>query len=257
MTTTLTAQTPLDAVRDALAREPRLRTERFTPEDVTTALHTAASEYAETYHGSFGFMQEMQAAALTRRGLTLGQAKGVLNCMRAEALRTEQRAAEQAARAANPAADLLGPEALAPGLYIVTLADGARVNLRLKALEPEKCARYDVPVGTLKYGVYGYGDTDTSAIWLGLVSENRIARRWRVRYEEIPTGYQARVRAGTAQAEPALRVLAARATAQEVAGRAFAEEAGACYKCGKALTDELSRSRAIGPDCYARLQRAA
>jgi len=38
----------------------------------------------------------------------------------------------------------------------------------------------------------------------------------------------------------------------ERAGNVFADELGQCKKCGKHLTDETSRQRRMGPDCYAR-----
>jgi len=37
------------------------------------------------------------------------------------------------------------------------------------------------------------------------------------------------------------------------AGDQFADNLGRCKKCGKHLTDETSRDRRMGPDCYARM----
>ena len=38
-----------------------------------------------------------------------------------------------------------------------------------------------------------------------------------------------------------------------LAGKRFADELGRCSNCGRHLTDELSRERGMGPDCYGRL----
>jgi hypothetical protein len=241
------AADPAERTRRALALVaaalPGLSGEKFVPEDVTPPLFSAASTYAADYRGTFSFMVEMRQAALGRRGLSLGQAKGVLNCMRAELARAQ--------RQAQPPApvEALGPVAIEPGLYIVTLATGERVNVRVKALAAPQAERYGA---AFKFGVFGFGDTDSSAIWLGTLKENRIVRRWPIRSDEIPASYLAGVRTAAGRIEAALQVLAGRATAQEVAGRAFAETAGACFRCGKALTDDLSRARGIGPDCYSR-----
>jgi hypothetical protein len=35
----------------------------------------------------------------------------------------------------------------------------------------------------------------------------------------------------------------------KLAGERFGREVGACYKCGRSLTDETSRALGIGPDC--------
>ncbi len=68
--------------------------------DVTPAHAAAATLWAKAYTGDFAFMVEMQQAA-TRRPLTPGQAKGTLNCWRAEILR---RPAPQPERPERPVA---------------------------------------------------------------------------------------------------------------------------------------------------------
>lgn len=43
--------------------------------------------------------------------------------------------------------------------------------------------------------------------------------------------------------------------APEEAGKDFARETGRCYICGRLLTDPVSVSRGIGPDCHQNIQR--
>lgn len=56
-------------------------------------LFQAALEYARSYSGDFTYMVDMKANVQTYNQLSVGQAKGVLNCARAEALRRQPRAA--------------------------------------------------------------------------------------------------------------------------------------------------------------------
>src|SRR5215469_9222659 len=50
--------------------------------DVTEELRQAATAWAVAYTGSFDFMLDMRADARGPRGLSVGKAKGVLNCWR-------------------------------------------------------------------------------------------------------------------------------------------------------------------------------
>lgn len=57
-------------------------------DEVTTGLRLAANLWAMQYTGDFEYMVDMRDAAKSRRtGLTQGQAKGVLNCWRADLAR--------------------------------------------------------------------------------------------------------------------------------------------------------------------------
>lgn len=56
---------------------------KVTPEDMTAELTQAATEWAANWTGNFSFMEDMRTAA-QKRQLTTGQAKGVLNCWRAD-----------------------------------------------------------------------------------------------------------------------------------------------------------------------------
>lgn len=50
-------------------------------------LTAAAQLYAASYDGTFEFLEAMRTTMHTKGELTIGQARGVLNCLRAEALR--------------------------------------------------------------------------------------------------------------------------------------------------------------------------
>src|SRR5215472_5798623 len=61
--------------------------------DVTEELRQAATAWAVAYTGSFDFMLDMRADARGPRGLSVGKAKGVLNCWRADVNRRPKAAA--------------------------------------------------------------------------------------------------------------------------------------------------------------------
>lgn len=65
--------------------------DKLTVQDVTPGLQAAATDWASHYSGDFTFMVDMKAKAITalnteggRLNLSAAQAKGVLNCWRAE-----------------------------------------------------------------------------------------------------------------------------------------------------------------------------
>lgn len=80
--------------------------EKFTAADVTRPLQLWATEWAKTWEGTFEFMVDMRKAATEHRtGLSVGQAKGVLNVFRADYWRAEmaKREDEKKEAAARPA----------------------------------------------------------------------------------------------------------------------------------------------------------
>lgn len=91
--TATTARKPIDMVT-FMAWLPTFG-RKFEVADVQRQprLYQAAIEYARSYTGDFSYMVEMKTAALRFNSLTVGQAKGVLNCARAEALRNAPKVA--------------------------------------------------------------------------------------------------------------------------------------------------------------------
>lgn len=82
---------------------------KVTPEDVTVPLQVAATEWARNYSGDFSFMVEMardaKAAGQKKDVLSVGKAKGVLNCWRADLNRNGRTAAPEASAPSTPKVD--------------------------------------------------------------------------------------------------------------------------------------------------------
>ena len=57
---------------------------KFEVSDLDKGLIIFATQWAADWEGTFSFMQDMHLAASSRKGLTPGQAKGTLNCFRAD-----------------------------------------------------------------------------------------------------------------------------------------------------------------------------
>lgn len=60
---------------------------KFEVADVTPELHAFAEQFATNYQGTFEYMVDMRANMVSYGRLTPAQAKGVLNCARADVLR--------------------------------------------------------------------------------------------------------------------------------------------------------------------------
>lgn len=100
-----------EAVTDALAR---IGGRKFEVADVTPELQTAAEAWLGSYTGDFSYLVDV-ARHLARKGtISTPQAKGVLNCIRAEASRTSTPSTKK-----SPA-DLVGP-----GLYLLPHPGGS------------------------------------------------------------------------------------------------------------------------------------
>lgn len=86
-------ETPADQVEAWLGQLGR----KVEIVDVTDELRLAAQTWAQAWTGTFEFMVDMHVAATGRKGLSFGQAKGTLNCWRADINRRAQTAAENTA----------------------------------------------------------------------------------------------------------------------------------------------------------------
>ena len=58
---------------------------KFVDEDVTSALHEAGIAYLATYDGTFNYLVDLKRR--NPANLSVGQVRGILNCIRAEVLR--------------------------------------------------------------------------------------------------------------------------------------------------------------------------
>lgn len=81
-------QAQADFVRDLIVAKAK-KGQKFTDGEVVSyaPLMRIAYDHAADYAGSFSFLIEMRDAALRNKMLSVGQARGVLNCMIADARR--------------------------------------------------------------------------------------------------------------------------------------------------------------------------
>ena len=82
---------------------------KFVDEDVTSELHRAGLEYLETYTGDFNYLVNLKTR--NPANLSVGQVRGILNCIRAEILRTQ---------------DADNQVMVADGRYAIVIADKLR-----------------------------------------------------------------------------------------------------------------------------------
>lgn len=184
--------------------------------DVTHDLQRAASEWLRRYSGDFAFLTDLKARS-TR--LSIAQAKGVLNCMRAESQRSVRDSTALRA-AANSA---LYPSSNATVEQSQPAADERRTY-------DVPAARYAIEVdGAVKFYKI---DRPTKGKWVGYTFVKQI-----VSDDEFP------VRGAAAQS-----VLAAIDADVFAALALYGQEIGACGHCGRTLTSEW-RKRGIGPVC--------
>jgi len=65
---------------------------KFVDEDVTPELHEAGLAYLATYEGGFTYLVDLKRR--NPANLSVGQVRGILNCIRAEVLRAQDAGAE-------------------------------------------------------------------------------------------------------------------------------------------------------------------
>ena len=63
---------------------------KFVDTDVTDVLHLAGITYLTTYSGGFEYLLDLQARFNQGRTMSIGQVRGILNCIRAEVLRDDK-----------------------------------------------------------------------------------------------------------------------------------------------------------------------
>ena len=192
---------------------------RFQADDVDGMLMRGATEFARQYSGTFSFMRDMHIAAL-RQWLTLGQAKGVLNCMLAQ-VRRERLAAQPKevvnfsglrALFARAGAKLQRPR-------ITLQVNGTPVTVKLMT------AGGHVGSVNLQTGSFGEG------VWYGRVEVNGELTASR-------------------NMTPAVHELVLELANDPVsAAKRYAHLTGNCCFCQRKLDDERSTSAGYGPVC--------
>lgn len=196
---------------------------KFEVEDVDGELLTAAEVYTAQYTGTFEYMVSMQDALRRYKGLTVGQAKGVLNCMRADVQR----------RMSLPVqGKVVSTERkVKNGTYTVIIGDGSYVTLHL---DDADTSRFDNLSAGSQIASYLNGpDNQYSYTGFAFVS-GTVVKVWK-RYQ------------GANRLTEALDVLLNGDAEQ--AGKRYAMESGNCYVCNRKLTTPESIEAGIGPTC--------
>jgi hypothetical protein len=213
--------------------------QKFTPEDVTDVFpHKIWAEtWASQYTGSFEFMTQMVETLAEQGGLTWGQAKGVLNCYRADYLRAKSndlttrqivvKFTEQEPIVDRPLLD---------GRYTVLFNGNESDYLTIRIQTVKAGGAMKVPEGTqiASYLVGPANDTDYQSFAFVMGSQISVWRRFR----------------DESRPRRALEVLlAAGDEERDELGKSFAMKSGSCWRCGRTLTTPRSIELGIGPVC--------
>ena len=186
---------------------------KATMNDMTPELVSAATNWAKEWSGTFSFMVDMNRSA-NRGGLSVGQAKGVLNCWRADIGRRPK------AASTDPAVGVLNLDSIPSGMYAVP--GGSR--LKVKINRPGSRSKWEG--------------------WTFVSDGAEYGRR--TSYGRQPEGgsYEGKI-------VDELRLIAADPKA---AAAEFGLLTGQCGLCGRNLEDEESVARGIGPVCLKKFQ---
>ncbi len=189
-----------------------------------------ATCYASIYTGSNDFLKAMNQTWQTRKSLTVGQMRGILNVIRAENIRSRQEAGT-VEQAAAPVTKNYRP--INDGYYTVAFEDGSHVTLRIKTVS----AKQSRDGKEHRYAAYLSGPTNTR-------DYTRFAFVNSESYRVFKSA------AHLSKQTAALDVLMT-SDDQKLTefGKAYAMASGNCYVCGKLLTDPESVSQGIGPIC--------
>lgn len=231
---------------------------KFEITDVTAELVVAAEIFTHQYAGDFCYMLSMRDALGRFGHLTDAQAKGVLNCLMAEARkRLQERAPAPAPVALEDQTIGLVAQAtgsVAPirdGYFTVAFGDGTHRTFRLTELREDECTRYGMPRGAQHISLLVGPENSSSYARIGIIVNRQIVRRWRVVRTvqgENATSEQ------LSRMEEGMRVLlGADGEAQTEYGMAFAIASNRCSRCGHLLTVPASVHRGLGPDCATRV----
>lgn len=215
---------------------------KFELAEVTPELQAVAAVYAAYYAGTFDYMVQMRKAATQFGKLTVPQAKGVLNCMRAELAFRAKNAAKVVAPAAPETAVAVQQEPQMQGTFTLILdaETDDRITLRLKNMDPEQLAKYNRPAGSQVLEYLAGPDNETQYRGYAFVT-GRDARVWK-KFQDNP------------RLEIATQLLMdADTETLKAAGYEWALVSGRCWMCGHKLTVPASICAGVGPVCADKL----
>ena len=211
--------------------------EKFTYEQIEgdPEMLLAANLYTLRYEGTFDFMIEMKAKLARWGTLTTAQAKGALNCLRADVQR-EIKARERAALAAagETSSDrLAAAEPVVPsGIY--TVVDGSEhVTIRLRDASENW---HDMPAGSQVAYFLSGSDNENSYTGFAFVAGQSF-RVWK------------RFRSESRIVDALKTLLGLDESERRAAGQRYAVASGRCYRCGRTLTVPSSIDAGLGPIC--------
>lgn len=213
---------------------------KFEHTDVqgSPVLMQAARIYASNYDGDFSYMVEMRNAALQTNSLTVGQSKGVLNCLMADAKKRMQ----QGNTTSTPIEPTVAADygKISKGRFTVVF-DAANPSDRITV----EIAKWDGYTDR-KTGVKR-DDVRTLKYLMGPDSDYMFAAAF--------DGQRVLFSKGAPRALRALELLARADGADQAAmGAAYAFESSRCWRCGRELTVEDSVAGGIGPICAGKVE---
>lgn len=199
---------------------------------------SAAQLYLSTYTGDFEFLVSMKSdsAIYGFAKWSAGKYRGVLNCMRAEAIRErKETAAKLAAKTAPVAIDTspVEPTTTVPvGTYTAVFGDGSHTTLRVKKhWLPEEAAK-----GTTVVQYLSGSDNETSYTGFAFQRDGRLMV-WKKFAGLLPRQIEA-------------WAIVSRDPSK--AGEGYALHSGNCFRCNRTLTVPLSLHRGLGPECFSK-----
>lgn len=209
---------------------------KFEARDITTddsVLYQAAMAFAQTYHGSFEYMTDMRSNASVGF-LSANQAKGVLNCLMAEARRRVQVKPATAAPVAKT-----DYTSVLDGFYTVVF-DAANPSDRI-TIQIEKWVGF-------RDKQSGQERDDVRSVRFLSGPDNEADYMFAAAI--YGTGILFQGRSFGPRVQQALGILVQASGADRaVMGAAYAFESSRCWRCNRQLTVEDSVAGGIGPKC--------
>ena len=187
--------------------------DKLTNDDMTKTRMAYAKDYLASYAGDFEFLTDLQ----TRKSLSVGQARGVANCMRAELQRNARnnQTKTRIERTEGSAAKELDLSSVPSGMYASPEGD-TRLKVRINNVTKGKWDGWVFVSDGAEYGQQQrYGKQPPAGIYQGSIVDE----------------------------------LEAIAADPKAAMAAYGRLTGSCGRCGRILEDEDSIAAGIGPVC--------